>query len=112
LDDYQKIEPPLKQALKILMAVYDHLAKIKDPGMKAQVLDEKFTVVAVLLDNVKEMLCGLLSPHLTSKSMDRISETFQKIASKDFLLAAWSKEALKPDVDLVIDFVKNYIKAS
>jgi len=109
-EDYQKLEPPLKQALKILMAVYDHLAKIKDPEMKKQVLDEKFTVVAVLLDNIKEMMCSLLSPHLTTKSMDRITEIFQTIATREFLLTAWEDQHLKPDVDIVIEFVKNYIQ--
>jgi hypothetical protein len=110
IEEFQKIEPPLKQSLKILLAVFDHLEKIKDPKMREMVLDEKFTVVAVLLDNVREILTKVLQPHLTTKSMNRVYETFTKIANRDFLLRAWSDPTLKDDVAHVIRFVRAYVQ--
>jgi hypothetical protein len=110
IEEFQKIEPPLKQSLKILLAVFDNLEKIKDPKMREFVLDEKFTVVAVLLDSVREILTKILQPHLTAKSMNRVYETFEKIANRDFLLRAWSEPSLKGDVSHVINFVRDYVK--
>jgi len=110
IDEFKKLEIPLKQALRLLLAVYDNAGKIRDENFKAQVFDEKFTVVAVLLDNVKELLITVLQPHLTAKSIARIPETFDKVASRDFLLHAWTTVSLKPDVDFVMNFVRRYVQ--
>jgi len=110
LEEFQKVEVPLKQALKILLTVYDNIAKVKDPALKAQVLDEKFTIVAVLLDNCKELLIKLLSPHVKPQSVGRINEIFQQIARRDFLFRAYTDESLKPDVDYCVDFIRAYIR--
>jgi len=110
LDDFQKVEVPLKQALRILLTVRDNITKVKDPALKAQVLDEKFTIVAVLLDNVKEILTKLLSPHLKPKSIGRIDEIFHQVAKRDFLLKAYTDESLKNDVDYIVDYIRVYIR--
>jgi hypothetical protein len=112
LEEFQQVEVPLKQALKILLAVYDNLSKVKDPAMKAQVLDEKFTVVAVLLDSVKEILIKLLSAHMKPKSIGRINEIFLQIARRDFLLKCYTDESLKDDVGYVVGFIRSYIRNS
>jgi hypothetical protein len=112
LSDFEKLEGPLKQSLRILLAVYDGIEKVKDPAMKAEVLDEKFTVVAVLLDSVKDALTAVLSPHVKPKSIQRIHDTFATIARRDFFLHSFSEPSLKPDVSHVITYVRSYIKKS
>jgi hypothetical protein len=111
IEEFLKIETPLKQALRILIAVFDHIEKVKDPSMRAGILDEKFTVVAVLLDTVKDSLVKLLSPHLSAKSMNRVQETFETIARRDFLLNSYNNESLRPDLTHAINFGRNYIKS-
>lgn len=110
LEAFQKVEDPLKKALKLLIAVFDHIEKVKDDKLKAEILDEKFTVAAVLLDNVKEQLTSLLGPHLKPKSIARINESFDKVANRDFLLKTHTEESLKPDVNHVMGFIRNYVK--
>jgi len=110
LSEFQKIETPLKQALKLLLMVYDNADKIKDMEMKRQVLEEKFTVIAVLLETVRDNLITLLTPHLKPKSTARIGETFQRIAQTDFLLKAWHDQSLKPDTSYCMTFVRDYVK--
>jgi len=112
LEDFLKVEAPLKQALRILLAVYDNIEKVKDVKLKAEILDEKFTVAAVLLDTVKELLVNILQPHLKLKSITRVNDTFNQIARRDFLLKAFSEESLKSDVNLVVNFTRAYIKKS
>jgi len=102
----------LKQALRILLAVYDNIEKVKDPNLRVEILDEKFTVAAVLLDTVKELLVNILQPHLKTKSINRVNDTFNQIARRDFLLKAFSEESLKPDVHHVVNFTRSYIKKS
>jgi len=110
LNDFQKVEPPLKQALKLLLAVYDHVEKIKDAEMKKMVLDEKFTIVSVLLQTVRDNLVSLLQTHVKPKSIERIHETIDKIAYTDFFLKAWGDPNLKSDVTYSMNFVRNYVK--
>jgi len=98
--------------LRILLAVYDNIEKVKDVKLKAEILDEKFTVAAVLLDTVKELLVNILQPHLKLKSITRVNDTFNQIARRDFLLKAFSEESLKSDVNLVVNFTRAYIKKS
>jgi len=86
LEDFLKVEAPLKQALRILLAVYDNIEKVKDVKLKAEILDEKFTVAAVLLDTVKELLVNILQPHLKLKSITRVNDTFNQIARRDFFI--------------------------
>jgi len=112
LEEFQKVEVPLKQALRILLAVYDNISKVEDPAMKTQVLDEKFTVVAVLLDNTKDILTKLVSPHMKPKSIGRINEIFQQIARRDFLLKCFSDDSLHEDVSYTVDFIRSYIRNS
>jgi len=110
LSDFQRVEPPLKQALKLLLTVFDHVEKIKDDNMKKMVLDEKFTIVSVLLQTVRDNLVSLLQPHLKPKSIGRIHETFEKIAYTDFFLKAWGDPNLKSDVSYAMNFIRSYVK--
>jgi len=110
LSDFQKVEPPLKQALKLMLTVYDNIEKIRDESMKKMVLDEKFTIVSVLLQSVRDNLGSLLQSHVKPKSIERIHETIDKIAYTEFFLKAWSDPLLKEDVNYAMNFVRNYVQ--
>jgi len=109
LEKYETVEGPLRQGLKILLAVYNNIEKVKDEKLKKEILEEKFTVVAVLFDQVQSTLTDLFKPHLKPKSINRIKETFDTIARQEFLERAYTDPSLTSDVACVMAFVKSYI---
>jgi len=109
LGDFDPIEQPLKQALNILITVDSNVDKLKDPKLKDEFIKEKFTVISILLDQVRTSLTDLLTPHLKPKSINRIKETFETISRHEFLIRAYSEPTLREDIAKLMSFVRNYV---
>ncbi len=61
--DFKAADDPLRQALRLILKVYDNLHKLP-VELQKKTLEEKFYVVAVLFDNVQDALKTILGPHL------------------------------------------------
>jgi len=75
--------------------------------MNEQITSALFTVEEHLQKS-EEVITNLLAPHLSSKNMLKISETFSLFSNEKFLNEVFRNQSIEPELEKLIDAMEYY----
>jgi len=102
-DDFLMADIPLRESFELMIKVFNG---------RGRALDEKITTallkVEEYLKKSEEVITNLLAPHLSSKNMLKISETFSLLSNEKFLNEVFRNQSIEPELEKLIDAMEYY----
>jgi len=102
-DDFLVADKPLREAFELMVKVFNGRGRVNDDKITTALFK-----VEELLKKAEEIITNLLAPHLSSKNMLKISETFGVLTNETFLNTVFRNQALEPELDKLIDAMEYY----
>jgi len=102
-DDFLLADKPLREAFELMIKVFNGRGRAQN---------EKITVALLKVEEhikkSEEIITNLLAPHLSSKNMLKISETFSLLSNETFLNEVFRNQSIENEMEKLIDAMEYY----
>jgi len=102
-EDFLPADKHVREAFELLVRIYNGRERVK-PEKIAEALKK----VESLLKQAEEILVQLLSPHLSSKYVLRVSTIFSSLGEVKFLETVLNEPTLATDLEKLVSCMETY----